>query len=247
MKKSKKQPPATQHKIQGVIIKCSDQHITVQPCPQRVQRLTELQNHIQSKSMSPEQARRLAGKCSFTTTHLFGRVGRSPLRALYMTRQVLLHNRQNQHTHTKTAIIALIEILAHCLPKTIPPSPNPIKTTIIYTDAFFSDGANTWRNSDFTEQDVRSSDFPPLLIHGTIPRKILQHFNLPATEHISTSLRHGQPLLTQPYIQLHDNDPECAAIHKGSGKRQLLNNLIGPHWAWLNRQQLTQFLRRVPS
>lgn len=100
MKKSKKQPPATQHKIQGVIIKCSDQHITVQPCPQRVQRLTELQNHIQSKSMSPEQARRLAGKCSFTTTHLFGRVGRSPLRALYMTRQVLLHNRQNQHTHT---------------------------------------------------------------------------------------------------------------------------------------------------
>jgi len=154
---------------------------------------------------------------------------------------------KSTHTHTKTAIIALIEILAHCLPKTIPPSPSPIKTTIIYTDAFFSDGANTWRNSDFTEQDVRSSDFPPLLIHGTIPRKILQHFNLPATEHISTSLRHGQPLLTQPYIQLHDNDPECAAIHKGSGKRQLLNNLIGPHWAWLNRQQLTQFLRRVPS
>ena len=33
--------------------------------------------------LTPEQARKLAGKCSFTTTQLFGRVGRAALRALY--------------------------------------------------------------------------------------------------------------------------------------------------------------------
>ena len=56
-----------------------------------------------------------------------------------------------------------------------------------------------------------------------------------------------KPLLTHPYIQLCDNDPATHAINKGSGKHQPLNNLIGSHWAWHNRQQLTQILKRVPS
>ena len=57
----------------------------------------------------------------------------------------------------------------------------------------------------------------------------------------------AQPLLTDPYVQLCDNDPATHAINKGSGKHQPLNNLIGSHWAWHNRQQLTQILKRVPS
>ena len=109
MKETKAQPPSAEHKIQGVIIQCSEDHITVKPCPQRVQRiLTELHNHLQTDSMTPEQARRLAGKCSFTTTHLFGRVGRAPLRALY-DKSFSTSNTIN--TATRTAIIALTEIL----------------------------------------------------------------------------------------------------------------------------------------
>ena len=50
-----------------------------------------------------------------------------------------------------------------------------------------------------------------------------------------------------PYVQLCDNDPATHAINKGSGKHQPLNNLIGSHWAWHNRHQLTQILKRVPS
>lgn len=99
MKKTQEQPPANQHKIQGVIIRCSEQHITVQPCPDRVQRiLTELHNHTKTETMTPEQARRLACKCSFTTTHLFGRVGRAPLRALY-DKSFSTTDKLNTHTH----------------------------------------------------------------------------------------------------------------------------------------------------
>ena len=39
MKKSKRQPPDLQHKIQGVIISTDDQDITLTPCPQRVKRM----------------------------------------------------------------------------------------------------------------------------------------------------------------------------------------------------------------
>ena len=84
MKPSKEQRPANEHKIQGDIIQCRADQISVKQCPNRIQRLLqELHNHLHTDSMSPAQARRLAGKCSFTTTHLFGLVGRAPLRALY--------------------------------------------------------------------------------------------------------------------------------------------------------------------
>lgn len=93
-----------------------------------------------------------------------------------------------------------------------------------------------------------------MVIHGTIPRLFLQHFTsnrayiyfLEAWAAIIAQVL-IQPLLTQPYIRLWDNDPATHAINKGSGRHQPLNKLIGSHWAWHNRQQLTQILRRAPS
>ena len=268
MKPSKEQRPANEHKIQGVIIQCEPQQVSVKPCPNRIQRLLqELHNHLHTNNMTPEEARRLAGKCSFTTTHLFGRVGRAPLRALY---DKSYSNTSTINNHTRTAIIALREILAHCLPKTVPLHPEPRQTTIVYTDAFFSDGNTQFRNSDFSHEEARPDFdydhtngwaaviFPPgkkpTIIHGSVPRKILQHFAsnkayiyfLEAWAAIITPVL-IQPLLTNPYVQLCDNDPATHAINKGSGKHQPLNNLIGSHWAWHNRHQLTQILKRVPS
>ena len=97
-------------------------------------------------------------------------------------------------------------------------------------------------------------DKTPIVIHGAVPWKILRHFTsnrayiyfLEAWAAIVTPAL-VKPLLTHPYIQLCDNDPATHAINKGSGKHQPLNNLIGSHWAWHNRQQLTQILKRVPS
>ena len=179
-------------------------------------------------------------------------------------------NTSTINNHTRTAIIALREILAHCLPKTVPLHPEHRQTTIVYTDAFFSDGNKQFRNSDFSHEEARPDFnydhtngwaaviFPPgkkpTIVHGSVPRKILQHFAsnkayiyfLEAWAAIITPVL-IQPLLTNPYVQLCDNDPATHAINKGSGRHQPLNNLIGSHWAWHNRHQLTQILKRVPS
>ena len=92
MKTSKRQPPASSHKIQGVIISTEPHHITFTPCPQRVQRMCqEIQTCLQQNSLKPDQARRMAGKCNFLTGRLFGKVGRAPLKVTTFESILLWH------------------------------------------------------------------------------------------------------------------------------------------------------------
>ena len=78
MKTSKRQPPATSHKIQGVIISTDTSNITLTPCPQRVERMcADIAECISTNNLEPDRARRLAGKCNFLTGRLFGKVGRA--------------------------------------------------------------------------------------------------------------------------------------------------------------------------
>lgn len=94
----------------------------------------------------------------------------------------------------------------------------------------------------------------PLVFNGTVPPKLLKHFAsnkafiyfLEAWAAIITPVL-VRPLLTPIYIQLCDNDAATHAIIKGSGSHTPLNNLIGSHWTWHNRQHLRQILHRVPT
>lgn len=62
IKISKKQPPASSHRIQGVIIECDNDKITVAPCPARIKHISEqLQQHLQTNVMTREQARKFPG------------------------------------------------------------------------------------------------------------------------------------------------------------------------------------------
>ena len=269
MKKSKRQPPDQSHRIQGVIIRCEADSITVAPCQDRVQNISQqLLTHLQSKSMTPEQARKLAGKCSFTTTHLFGRVGRAALRALY---DKAFSNNDTINSQTQSAIIALLDILNHCQPRQLPLRPHSTQHTIIYTDAFYKDGDKQLRCHDLLKQEELTIPSPsmtngwaavvfhpdshkPLVFNGTVPPKLLKHFAsnkafiyfLEAWAAIITPIL-VKPLLTPTYIQLCDNDAATHAIIKGSGSHAPLNNLLGSHWTWHNRHCLRQILRRVPT
>ena len=269
MKKSKRQPPEPSHRIQGVLISCDAENITISPCQDRVEHIsTQLQTHLQTKAMTPEQARKLAGKCSFTTTHLFGRVGRAALSALY---DKAFSNNDTLSSHTQSAIIALIDILNNCQPRRLPLRPTPTQHTIIYTDAFYREGDKQCRCSELLQQTETFSPSPsmtngwaavifhpsssrPLVFNGTVPPKLLKHFAsnkafiyfLEAWAAIITPIL-VKPLLTPTYIQLCDNDAATHAIIKGSGSHAPLNNLLGSHWTWHNRHCLRQILRRVPT
>ena len=269
MKKSKRQPPEQSHRIQGVVISCDTMNITVAPCKDRVDNISQqLRQHLHTKSMTPEQARKLAGKCSFTTTHLFGRVGRAALRALY---DKAFSNTDSIGSQTQSAIIALLDILNNCQPRSLLLRPSTTQHTIIYTDAFHRDGDKQLRCSELIQQDEPISPSPsmtngwaavifhpassrPLVFNGTVPPKLLKHFAsnkafiyfLEAWAAIITPIL-VKPLLTPTYIQLCDNDAATHAIIKGSGSHAPLNNLLGSHWTWHNRHCLRQILRRVPT
>ena len=211
--------------------------------------------------------RRLS-KRSFTATHLFGRVGRSALRALY---DEAFSNTDNLNTQTQSAIWALMNILQHCSPRRSALRPTHTKHTIIYTDAFYTDGDRKIRLHqvlDDPDSIKPSAEMPngwaavifhpdshiPLVFNGTVPPKLLKHFAsnkafiyfLEAWAAIITPVL-VRPLLPETYIQLCDNDAATHAIIKGSGKHMPLNNLIGSHWTWHNRQNLRRILHRVPT
>ena len=218
--------------------------------------------------MTPEQARKLAGKCSFTTAQLFGRVGRAALRALYDT---AFSNTSHINTSTHNAIIALIDILQHCQPRRLSPQPQPAKLTIIYTDAFYRDGDKQIRCSDLLgDKDsltpsptmtngwaavvFHPSSTKPLVFNGTVPPRLLKHFasNKAFVYFLEAWAASITPILVKPsltstYIQLCDNDAATHAIIKGSGSHTPLNNLLGSHWTWHNRHCLRQILKRVPT
>ena len=218
--------------------------------------------------MTPEQARKLAGKCSFTTTHLFGKVGRAALRALY---DKAFSNNGHPSAHTLSSLTALHNILQRCSPRRIPLRPTPDQHTIIYTDFFYKDGdrqlrlhqllegpglikpssetTNGWAAVVFHPHSTK-----PLAFNGTVPPRLLKHFAsnkafiyyLEAWAAIITPVL-VQPLLTPTYIQLCDNDAATHAIIKGPGKHMPLNNLLGAHWTWHNRHSLKQTRHRVPT
>ena len=105
-RQAKNNLPNMKHKIQGVYIHTDSTHITIKPCQQRIQQITmTLKQAIDTNSLQPSLAQKLAGKCAFTATQLFGKVGRAANRALY-------DHAFSNHTHldrpTKQGILAMI-------------------------------------------------------------------------------------------------------------------------------------------
>lgn len=153
MKTSKEQPPQHEHKIQGVYIRTDQQCVTISPCQQRIKQIiTTLQLSIEQNTLQPSIAQKLAGKCAFTATQLFGKVGRAAHRALYD--HAFFH-----HIHlskpTRQGILAMINILQHSQPRVAPLFPTQLQPTIIYTDAYYQiDGINK-RCSELTEDDLQ--------------------------------------------------------------------------------------------
>ena len=136
MKTSKRQPPAPSHKIQGVIISKDNNHITLTPCPQRVERMcSHIIACLEQDTLEPDQARRMAGKCNFLTGRLFGKVGRAPLKAIYARAH---SNISHLDKPTKSALYALLDIIQHCKPMRIPLQIQHRHFTIIYTDAYYT-------------------------------------------------------------------------------------------------------------
>ena len=270
MKPSKRQPPQRQHRIQGVLISSDDTNLILTPCPDRARNMCQqIDKHLATDRLAPEEARKMAGKCNFLTGRLFGKVGRAPLKAIYA--------RANSNTYhidkpTKSALLAIKDIITHCQPMTIPRNPVARGYSVIYTDAYFKLGNQVYRPGDenlpnwssektkniengwaavcFRQGDVHNAAY----FQGRLPSVLLRQFSsdqafiylLEAWVAILAPLIFA-PWLGKFYLQCCDNEASRHALIKGVGKHQPLNCLIAAHWTWHNRRGLAHRLERVPT
>ena len=83
-KDSKKQPPASSHRIQGIVMSCSKQEFTLAPDPPRMQRTcARILETLQENAIDPDEAAKLAGKIQFLSETLIGQAVKSCLMPLY--------------------------------------------------------------------------------------------------------------------------------------------------------------------
>ena len=258
MKQSKEQPPQQEHTVHGVYIHLSPHQATIKPCPQRKQRIiTTTQTALEQQTLTPSLAQKLAGKCSFTTTQLFGRVGRAANRALYdhafshqPTMSHLLD--MNSWRCSTSCDMQHLAPVPYNHPRPFPPSSTQTHSTPSTANAndvpkAHKDLSNGWGIVIFPAREtpiVTSGHIPPTLLQFTSSHAFI-YFLEAWTAIIAPVV--FRPLLTTPYIQVCDNEASKHAILKGTGKHQPLNNLIGSHWTWHNRCQLHQILDRVPT
>ena len=198
-----------------------EHHTEVQPCPERVARIiSDLQTAISTRSLSPDLARKLAGKCSFTATQLFGRVGRFAIRTLY---DHAFSRHESLPNHAIPGLQALTNILQHSYPRQVPHHPTPMEMAIIYTDAFYKPGEVPIRSTDLLpDQSIELNKsasngwaavlFSPhqhqtVVLFGHVPHKLLLQFA--HNNAFIYFLKRGQPSLHQFSYNhsLHHNMP----------------------------------------
>ena len=270
MKPSKRQPPETQHRIQGVLISSDTENLILTPCPARVRAMTQqIEKHLDTNNLTPEEARKMAGKCNFLTGRLFGKVGRAPLKAIYARANSFSHQLDKP---TRSSLMALRDIIIHCQPMTIPRNPTFHSFSVIYTDAYFKLKGTVYRPGDenLPQWDARQTPdiengWAALCFHqgdvhygayfqGRLPSALLRQFSadqafiylLEAWAAILAPVIF-EPWLDHFYVQCCDNEASRHALIKGVGKHQPLNCLISAHWTWHNRRGIAHRLERVPT
>ena len=263
MKPSKRQPPETQHRIQGVLISSDTENLVLTPCPARVRAMTQqIEKHLDTNNLTPEEARKMARKCNFLTGRLFGKVGRAPLKAIYARANSFSHQLDKP---TRSSLMALRDIILHCQPMTIPRDPTFHSFSVIYTDAYFKlkgtvyrpgdenlpqwdsrqtpDIENGWAALCFHQGDVHNGAY----FQGRLPSVLLRQFSADEAWAAILAPVIFEPWLDHFYVQCCDNEASRHALIKGVGKHQPLNCLISAHWTWHNRRGIAHRLERVPT
>ena len=146
VKPSKEQPPNFLQKVLGVWIAITREGIEIRPDPGRVQRVqSALQACLDRDELTPEEAARLTGKLMFLQTSLFGQVGRAALHPLYARSYGGPDQQTALNQGLRGAISCLLAILHRAEPRVIPLRRDLTPTSVVYADAFFRMGEQTWK------------------------------------------------------------------------------------------------------
>ena len=266
-KPSKKQPPATQHKIQGVIMTIAADQFILEPDEARSQRvITQLKEIKLQNDVHPDEAMRLAGKLQFMTETMAGQAMRACLKPLY--------HRAYQGPQSgplgvglQDAIDTMIHILENLQPRIIRFQPRV--PAVLYADAFFQAGDRRIKISDADTADwdpditnlmhngwgfVVHTHQGTYFAHGEIPGQLLGRFTerrafIYALEIIAQMIA----LISTRHLWEHsiwcwiDNEPGKTALKKGCGRDRKVNRLLAALWSFITKEKMDPHWRRVCS
>ncbi|KAF4684355.1 hypothetical protein FOZ60_007954 [Perkinsus olseni] len=113
--------------------------ITLDICPDRAKRLTKtIDDHLQSASITPTQASKLAGRLSFAATSFHSRCGRAFLRALYHRANDTNYGHHGNNNDEALAALRWFRWAITACPSKIVYLHTNTPHVILYTDAEFS-------------------------------------------------------------------------------------------------------------
>ena len=95
----------------------------------------QMDSYLDANDMSPDEARKMAGKCNFLTGRLFA-----------------------NDKPTRSSLLAVRAIIQHCRRTAIPRNPVAQIYSVIYTDAYFNLGQQIYRPGDEDLLDRNSTE-----------------------------------------------------------------------------------------
>ena len=269
-KKSKAQPPANEHVVQGVTFHIDEHGVTLSPTPRRVEKiLAQLRRALHDDSLSPDDASRLAGRVAFLTQSVFGAVARAATKAIYArAADTAAWSNDSLSPGLAAALKTLVNILPTTRPRFVPFNADQLAMAVLYADAFFTDGerrhkaghvpdgmnpsphqraANGWgyvlRIGDRVFYD-----------HGLVPPWFVKLFAarrayiymLEVFAQIIAFAAFAK-LMPPTIVALIDNTAGQAALTKGYGKDAAVNGMISAFWTLAARRGWFVEFERVPS
>ena len=271
-KPKKATPPDTKQKLLGVDFVIGDTGLQIQPCPDRVHKLqVQIRNFLDYDRLQPSEAQKLAGRLVFLQTTIFGQVGKSALQPIYSRaahQSADAPGSIHLNTGLRRALTNILQLLVDMRPRWLPFDVTAPQS-LIYTDAFFelgqrvlkpgSEVPTSWNHRNtknmkngwgvvahtFQETFYSLGRVPPTLLHAYCHRKAFIYFLEAITPLLALIIL--QSRLAKYVVLFVDNSAALAALQRGYGKDDQINNLISVFWSIVNRLGLFLHFCWVPS
>ena len=271
MKPSKAQPPATQHIIQGVLIRIEGDRAVVCPTPDRKTKLTsQCVRILETDHLDPQAAGVLAGKFGFVASSLYGQIARPVLHALYGRQSAfgVKVERFRLTSALRASLVFLLQVLTWAPPRQVY-FRTVQRSGVAYADAFFEMDGRRCRPADspiLTWSGESSVSLPngwgvvvrcPVTSHtwyayGVVPAHILKRF-AKRRQYIFLLETLAQCLaswlfyheLGEWYLSFVDNTASQYALTKGYSRDSEANSIVGLFWTFAALRCVHPWFERV--
>ena len=267
-KEPKKQPPATEHKLQGIVMSTHKDKFALSPDKERLKRVcSRIQEILLDDQLDDEEAMRLAGKLQFIAETLSGQALRSCLMPLCQ-RGYQQPGKIKLSDSLRDALLTIQYLLTVMKPKIV--HFKMTQPAVIYADAFFTAGDKKIKLSDAATAEfdaditnlykngwgfvAKLPDGQVVYAAGEIPPKLVGLFTtkrafIYSLEIIAQiiALVVLRPWLPEVAWCWCDNTASETALGKGYGRDRKVNRLLACLWTYVCMAQIDPHWRRVVS